>query len=235
MYIMRVISHAYDFQKITPVIHKLLYSLPQGNVSKDEKSSGVIKDNFYDRATDILNYYDIRYITINKNFIKDKKIIDATKEFIEKWIQIDNVYEDKFLIAYKVKKIVPSSYYVALNTEQNSWGQDGVEKSSGMAYRPASSGAQIIAVNMDSQAKTMRLTMDAKSKKARTLLVEKEGNTVVTLTTGDNWQKTSGSFMLTPGENQFIIKVLDENGKELSTQSLKKEGIWISQIILESQ
>ncbi len=93
----RVIKGQFDFQKKTPVIKQLLYTLPTGHNPEKNKTP-----DYFKNANEILHSQNIRYITISKKFLKEIRV-ERTMSFIEKYIKYEEKYEDEYLVAYRVR------------------------------------------------------------------------------------------------------------------------------------
>lgn len=94
----RKIEHQFDFQRNTPIIRDLLYTLPNGISSEKRRPDG-----YFDNANKVLTDNNIRYITINKRFLAQKNF-EKVQVFIEKYLKYDSKYEDEYLIAYKISQ-----------------------------------------------------------------------------------------------------------------------------------
>ena len=99
----REIEGQFEFQKKTPVIKQLLYTIPKGGNPKKKVKN---PKEYYKDANKILNQNNIAYITISKKYTEQSIQLNAEK-FIEKYIQFDDKYEDEYLIAYKVSRVAP--------------------------------------------------------------------------------------------------------------------------------
>lgn len=95
----RVIKGQFDFQRKTPVIKQLLYTLPDGHDPEKNKTP-----EYFKNANEILNTQNVQYITISKKFLKEVRI-ERTKNFIDKYIGYEDKYEDEYLVAYKIGRI----------------------------------------------------------------------------------------------------------------------------------
>jgi hypothetical protein len=95
----RIIKGQFDFQENTPIIRELLYDLPEGRNPEVK-----YPPEYFEGATEVLNKYNIRYVTVSKKFLKGN-FFKNTVNFIEKYIEYDDKYEDEYLVAYKIKNI----------------------------------------------------------------------------------------------------------------------------------
>jgi hypothetical protein len=97
-------ANARDFEKNTPVIHELTYLQP---FNKD-----ILNQNINQVGTSILNYYNISYIVLHKNYMSDKEV-NLTETFIQKTLNAERKpYEKDSLIVYHVNKEPIKSFMV---------------------------------------------------------------------------------------------------------------------------
>ena len=214
----------FDFQKTTPIFKQLLYKLPKGSKLEKNTTSNIINRDFYDQATEILNYYNVKYITLSKKFL-DNETITKTEKFIRDNIKNEKIFEDEFLIAYKVEKIEPQGMYLTLNTESDHWDRDRASKKQNIIYRVADSNAPIIIVNMNQQEESLEVTLKTRSEKPRKVSLFSNNKQIMTFDTNNQWQNHKLTLAIPPGENEIIIKIFDENGKEIMTEKKKREGV----------
>ncbi len=100
MALARNIKNQFDWQRNTPIIKQLLYTLPKGNDPEKKVDNPA---EYFKNANVVLNEASIGYITISKLFMP-KDDIERSVLFIEKYIRFDSKYEDNYLIAYKISK-----------------------------------------------------------------------------------------------------------------------------------
>jgi len=105
----RVPQGARNFELNTPVIRELTYLQPF--------TADILNQNTKEVGTSILNYYNISYIVLHKNYLSDKKV-NLTEVFIQKMLNTERKsYENDSLITYHVKKEPIKSFMVL----QDNW------------------------------------------------------------------------------------------------------------------
>lgn len=126
----RQIKDSRVFQNETPVISELLYDLPTG----DYQSFDIIKHDYKNLSNNILNYNQIKYIILAKEFLEDKeetmRISDwrNSLSFIKENITKDIYYNDQQITVFQVPELKENKFcYLSLG---NGWGdkyqsQDG--------------------------------------------------------------------------------------------------------------
>lgn len=220
----RIMPGEFDLQKTTPVLKQLLYKIPKGDNLEKNTTSSIINRAFYDHATEILNYYDVRYITLSKQYL-DQEIIASTEKFIKENIASQKVFEDEFLIAYKIEPIEPQGMYITLNTESKHWDRDRVSKKHNLTYRAVDSGAPIVLVNMTPQEKSLDLILKTRSEKPRKVSLISNNQELANFKTNNQWEDHELNLAIPPGKNEIIIKVFDENNQEIFAEKKKREGV----------
>lgn len=90
----RELPGQFNLQKNTPIISTLLYDLP--------RNKKIAEQDDFQKANEILNQNNIRYITVSKRYFKNSQLRDNTIAFIQKWITPDIFYDDKSLTVFKV-------------------------------------------------------------------------------------------------------------------------------------
>ncbi|AKB73991.1 hypothetical protein MSLAZ_0730 [Methanosarcina lacustris Z-7289] len=89
-------SNARDFELNTPVIRELTYLQPF--------TVDILNQDISQVGTSILNYYNISYIVLHKNYMNDKEV-NLAETFIQKTLNTERkTYEKDSLIVYHVKK-----------------------------------------------------------------------------------------------------------------------------------
>ena len=235
----RIIPYQFEFQKTTPIIRQLLYEHPESGKDYDNTTAGIIQNNFFGLSRDILNYYGIRYVTIQKKFLESSEDIANLKKLVTEYVRPDNVYEDDFLIAYEVKNSIPRGFYATIIDMKEKWNKVTKEKGSEVYYRSLSSGAQFLVVNMEKNPKNVRLLMSLMSKKAEKFTIETaDGEKIGSFDCFDAWNDYEVAIPVLSGSNEFIFKVYDEYGKEISFSEEEKdrskdEGVRVSNLRLE--
>ncbi len=215
----RVIKHQFDFQQNTPVLSQLLYSLPKGNTEFNNTNSKIIQSNYFGEATDILNYYGIRYITVQKNFMSAKKIGNA-ENFIRQNIAIADTYEDKDLIAFEVSQKAPQGFYADV-MDNAGWSAGKTDKSSKNIYRPTADGASMQLVNMENAPENINLSFIAQSDTPEKLSVQdRNGKELSNFEINNSWNNFQMNFTAIPGDNNLVFKLFDSAGNEIKDRKV---------------
>lgn len=222
----------FDFQQSTPVIKQLLYTLPKGNDPEQKEVEDILRANNFQNATDILNYYGIRYITVSKKYsdANERKNID---EFIKKYILIDNFYEDKFLVAYSIENRQSNGYYVRLNTDNGQFSLSNSPKGEEYFSRKLGSGAEVEVVNMGKEPKSLTIGVAAKSPEKYVLKVLLPDGTTQEMPLLNDFGEKSWSFATAPGSNKLRFLLLDQSGKEVFLNEKGKGGAEIKEISIK--
>jgi hypothetical protein len=220
----RVVEGKWDFQKQTPILNDLLYSLSTGGTPPKKE---IINDYYYNLATKILNFYDIKYIIVSKGYLEDEKKFDEeayknTLNFIEEELDADSVYEDSFLVAFKIN---PSEHldgwFLAMDLKNGSW--DIKEGKLGSVARWAKDGASLKLVNMG--AETQNLTLSFQTRIKNLLKVEVFLNGVKQDSLKIKKEKEEHSVLLEevkPGDNQIVFRIFDLEGNPIENYELKR-------------
>lgn len=224
MALARSMEGQFNWQRTTPVVKQLLYTLAKNN---DPEKAGfeVMADNYFTKGTDILSYNNIRYITLSKKYL-EKETMGHAESFIEKYIQISRKYEDNYLVAYEVARIKPTGFYAKINTDSDQWSID-IKDVDRMAKK-AGSGASISIFNLSQEDIDVVVKIDAKSAGAKKMVTSTGKEFVLT----DQIGKYSFETKLSPGENIFELSVYDDKDLpiKINTTKKKKEGVLVYQI-----
>ena len=89
----RKIKNQFAMQESTPIIKQLLYTIPKGNDPQTKNMDDILKGFDWTQAGDILNYYNVGYITISRTYTSEK-IQKLAMNFIQ-----------KFLLLFKILKV----------------------------------------------------------------------------------------------------------------------------------
>jgi len=229
----RTEKERWTFQRNTPVLENLLYSLPTGgNDLEDPTGSDIVLTDYTGYAKSLLNFYNIRYITLSKIRIGSKKFTEQEFENTDRYIQqklgIPASYEDDFLKAYAVPQEPRSGYYLALDTGDNdSWGDK--EGAGDSKKRSALDGARMKLVNLGAVPINLQVNFKTAIKYNRYLEILLDGSSIKKITFQDF--KTDNFFLvnqLAPGEHSIELRILDENHQPLKDISRDK-GVKFSQ------
>src|SRR3989339_1635370 len=121
----RVIDDHYTFQRGTPIIRTILYDLPGGSNGNDRD---MMKDSYYDISSEILNYYNIRYIILDKEGLKgnpakgDLNMFYSAQAYVQNVIKCADEYQDEYLYACKIDVgEKPNHMFLAMDYSNNHW------------------------------------------------------------------------------------------------------------------
>jgi hypothetical protein len=220
----REIEDHWDFQKNTPIINDLLYSLPTGGTPPTKE---VINDDYYSLATKILNHHNIKYLIVSKGYLSDDKKFDGqafenTIDFIEGQISTEKVYEDEFLVAYRVEKSEHlDGWFLALSLKGDKWGKkEGIK---GSTARWASDGAEMRLVNMDSVKKDIRLSFTLNVKNLNKVEIYLNGVLQADFSIKEEKENRVISLKeVLPGENIILFRIFDMEGNPMKDLEFKK-------------
>lgn len=203
------------FQKNTPIIENLLYSLPSGGKVNEENTNGdIIITNYADIGSKILSYYYIHYVTLSKvqtgeRFGEEEK--QRTISYIENALGLRKVFEDDFLIAYEVPKLDKEGVFLALDTASNdSWNiKEGAGRS---RARWAKDSARMKLVNVGGKPANVEISFQGNIKYLRNADILLDGKTIKSL----SFKEFKGIYSffvsgLSPGEHVLEFKITDEN------------------------
>ncbi|MFH1182919.1 MAG: hypothetical protein V1690_01510, partial [Candidatus Moraniibacteriota bacterium] len=184
----RSVKDHWGFQRNTPVIENLLYGLPTGSprsrsgeaggkAGADNTGSDIVITDYNPVAVPLLDFYNIRYITVSKKQTGAKfgaGEFQNTVNYIEQQLGLALTYEDEFLKAYKVPSDQKRGHFLAIDASINdSWGQkEGTGKSRG---REAKDGAKMHLVNMNPQPINLEASFKTSIKYLRRLEVLLDG------------------------------------------------------------
>ena len=218
----RVEEGKYSFHRGTPIIRALLYDIPKGKEKQND--TDMMKDAYYSISNEILNYYNIRYVILDKEGLKgDPKKEDkpnmfyAARAYVKNVIKCSDEYEDEFLYACQVdKNFMPQGLFLAMDFTNEHW--IGRSKSKSGLQRWAENGAGVKLVNMSQNAKSAKFTFNVKVKKPLGLKVFFNNREVYDkyLTQIDKRQKILVDLNdVAPGENEITFGVRAADGSEV--------------------
>ncbi|MBD3238236.1 MAG: hypothetical protein GF332_01165 [Candidatus Moranbacteria bacterium] len=227
----RVVEDKWDFQQNTPVLYDLLYSLPTGGTPP---SKSIINDYYYNLATKIFNFYNIKYVIISKIYRDTDKKFDGqayenTINFISGQFNSEKVYEDSLLVAYEIKQSEHlDGWFLAMDLKDDYWSRKKGKR--GSVARWARDGAKIRLVNMGESPQNIRLLFDTKIKSNREVDVYLNGKEQDSFTTKKEKEEHSIDLInVQPGENQIVFRIFTPEGHPVDTYELKK-GVRFSNI-----
>ncbi len=200
----RVIPGQFSLQRTTPIISQLLYSLPSGK-KVEEISKPDIFANSIDGA-EILTFYNIRYIIIDKKFINSDKKISNINNFIEKNLSVANIYEDAYIKAFEIKKVTPTGFFTIL---QKNWGDKKTDSINNIIYRKLEGDAEMKIVNMSNSTKDLFISFDLRSANQTSLKISLNNQNVLGVKIGNLREEEKFSIQIPPGES--ILKFVPED------------------------
>jgi hypothetical protein len=215
----RVNDSAFQFQESTPIIRTLLYAVPDGDSGND---TDIMKDSYYKISNEILNYYNIRYIILDKEGLKkdptkDPNMLYPAKAFVASVIKCADEYEDEYLYACKVAQAeVPGNMFLAVDTSNSHW--VGKSKSKNGLQRWAENGAGLKLVNMSGGAQKSTLKFNLKIDKPMWIKIYFNGEEIYSkyITQIGLKQEISADFTVTkPGENSITFGVYGADNSEV--------------------
>jgi hypothetical protein len=216
----RVNKEGYTFQKSTPIIRTLLYGIPDGSKGNDRD---IVKNSYYDISSEILNYYNIRYVILDKEGLKgnpgkgDPDMLYPTKAYITNVIKCADEYSDDYLYACKINQSeTPNHMFLAMDISNAHW--VGKSESKNGLQRWAENGAGMKLVNMSPEMKKSRLNFNLKITKPLRIKIFLNGEEVYNKYIIAISQKQSVSADLpnvNPGENDITFGVYGADNSEI--------------------
>ncbi|MDD5489517.1 MAG: hypothetical protein PHP25_02465 [Candidatus Moranbacteria bacterium] len=219
----RVNKESNQFQRGTPIIRTLLYDIPEGTSGND---SDIAKSSYYDISNEILNYYNIRWIILDKEGLKgkpekgDSNMLYPAKAYITSVIKCADEYEDDYLYACKVGQSgIPEHMFLAMDYSNRHW--VGKSKAKNGIQRWAENGAGVKLVNMASQTKTGQLKLNLKVSKPLRITVALNGKEIYNKYIASVGQKqviSADMADIRPGENDIVFGVFASDGQEIRSE-----------------
>jgi hypothetical protein len=219
----------FDLQQSTPILKQLLYTLPKGNDPEQKENEDILRSDNFANATNVLNYYGVKYITVSKKYA-DEKAQKNTDEFIRKYVALDDVYEDKYLIAYAVSTKDPGGYYARLDTDSDQFSLANSPKGEEYFSRRLGSGAEMEVVNMAKVSSKMVLGITAKSSEGYTLKIALPDGKNETLKLTNNFSENSFPFVANLGTNKIKFILFDSQNNEVSLSAKGKGGAEVKEL-----
>ncbi|MFA5925347.1 MAG: hypothetical protein WC831_00270 [Parcubacteria group bacterium] len=225
------------FQKGTPIVRTLLYDISNEDSGNDRD---IMKNSYYNISSEILNYYSIRYVILDKEGLKgnpekgDLNMLYPAKAYISNVIKCADEYEDEYLYACRIDQTdVPDHMFLAMDYSNKHW--VGKSKSKNGIQRWAENGAGVKLVNMTNQIQSSKLNFDAKISKPLRLKVFFNGAEIYNqyLTYLGKKQTISADLpSINPGENDVTFGVYAADGTEIKTDK-KSDSVVIYQVEVE--
>ncbi len=222
----RKLPNQYEFQKNTPVINDLLYDLPK---TDEVLEKDIFSQDYVNFAKQILNYYDVRYVTVNKGYFKKPSRYQNEIDFIKKFITEKEYYKDTTLDVFEVPKTKPEGIFAAM-VDDSKWGKLTIDKELNQNFRNVRTDSQLLFVNMNENEKQSALSF--KIKTADWQIVEflnENGEVLAKASGGETWENQNISLLLKSGENLITLRVIDKDGKVISSDK-KNQAIAITDI-----
>jgi hypothetical protein len=233
----RVNKDSFLFQSATPIIRSLLYDVPERS---DRNDLDIMKNSYYNISGEILNYYNIRYIILDKQGLKgdpEKSGPDMfypAKAYIASVINCADTFEDEYLYACKIDQSEkPSHMFLALDSSSGHWISKSASKTG--IQRFAENGAGIKLVNMGSEMRGGRFDFSLKISKPLRIKVFLNGQEVYNEYVTTIGKKKNVSINLSnikPGDNQIIFGVYGADNSEIYSEK-KKDTVAIYQVDVE--
>ncbi len=233
----RVNKKSNQFQRSTPIIRTLLYDIPEGNQDND---SDIMKDSYYDIASEILNYYNIRWIILDKEHLKGNpeknkpNMFYSAKTFVSNIIKCAEEYEDNYLYACRVNpNDTPKSIFLAPDFSTEHWVKKGKSKKG--IKRWAENGAGIKLVNMSDSERGGRLKFCLKVDKplrVKIFLNKEEVYNQYVTSIGKKQEISVDLRRILPGENIIVFGIYAADNSEIYSDK-KSETVAIYQVDLK--
>lgn len=228
----RVNDEAYVFQQSTPIIRNLLYDAPDGTSGN---GNDIVKNSYYKISSEILNYYNIRWIIVDKASLKgnpaqgEPNMFYPAKAFVTNVIKCADEYEDDYLYACKVNPAeTPEHMFLELDISNTHW--IGKKDTKNGIQRFAENGAGMKLVNMTAQEQKSRLDFNLKISKPLRIKVLLNGQEVYNkyITTIGQKQSISADLNnIKPGENDITFGVFAADNSEIhSDKKVDTAGIY---------
>jgi hypothetical protein len=230
-------KEGYMFQRGTPIIRTLLYDIPNGDNGNDRD---IVKSSYYNISSEILNYYNIRWVILDKAALKgdpakgDFDLTYPAKAYVASVIKCVDEYEDEYLYACKIDQSdMPDHMFLAMDFSNSHW--VGKSESKNGLQRWAENGAGMKIVNMTSQVQKSRLNFNLKITKPLRLKVFLNGEEIFNqyITAITQKQNVSAELpSILPGENEIIFGVYAADNSEIRSDK-KSDTARIYQVEVE--
>jgi len=185
-----------------------LYSLPKGKGFPLD----IIDHDYSNLSNKIFSYFDIPYIVLQKEFVGYEQDyiwpcnFEKLKDFIKDNFEIEDEYEDEYLIAYRIKEKQPTDFvYLAI-------GDNWEKLSSVNKTRRIKNEASLKVYNHYSTAKNLSLSLEVQSPKNsfRTVSFHFDNELLGNYFVFDEATPINLVIPNIPtGENDIIIKITD--------------------------
>jgi len=234
----RVIEDHYTFQRGTPIIRMLLYDIPEGDEKQNDRD--IMKDSYYKISNEILNYYNIRWVILDREGLKGEPKKNEVDQFYTARAYIQNVlkcageYEDEFLYACEISRdVAPRHMFIAMDYSNKHW--VGKDKGKEGIRRWAESGAGVKLVNMAQVPQEGKFNFKVKLYKPLGLTVLLNGQEIYKkyLTQLDEKIYIETKIKdIQPGENNVIFEIHAADGSEIRSEK-KSDVVTIYDVEVE--
>jgi hypothetical protein len=224
----RKLPNQYEFQKNTPVINDLLYNLPKNDETQEKD---VISQDYVNLAKEILNYYDVRYVTVNKGYFKKYSRYQTEIDYIKNSITNKEYYKDPTLDVFEIPQVKPEGMFVAM-VDDSKWGKLTKDKELNENFRNIRTDSQLLLVNMNENKKQAALSFKIKTADWQIVEFLNENGEILTKASGgETWENQNIPLLLKSGENLITLKVTDKDGKVISSDK-KNSAVAITHIAI---
>jgi hypothetical protein len=213
----RVNKEAHIFQRGTPIIRTLLYDIPSGS---DGSDSDIMKNSYYSISNEILGYYGIRYVILDKKGLEsdgekgEANMFYPAKAYVSSVIKCADIHEDEYLYACRVSAPEATGHmFLAMDNSNTHW--IGKSEAKNGLQRWAEDGAGMKLVNMSSQPQNGRLSFNLKISKPLGIKIFFNGAEIYNryITAINDKQQISADLQgILPGENEIIFGVYGADG-----------------------
>ncbi|MCX6762763.1 MAG: hypothetical protein NT093_03190, partial [Candidatus Moranbacteria bacterium] len=215
----------------------MLYDIPNGDNGNDRD---IVKNSYYNISSEILNYYNIRWVILDKTALKgdpakgNSDLSYSAKAYVASVIKCADEYEDEYLYACKIDQSdAPDHMFLAMDYSNDHW--VGKSDNKNGLQRWAENGAGVKLVNMTSQMQKSRLNFNLKIAKPLRLKVSLNGVEVFNqyITAIGQKQDVSADLpTIRPGENDITFGVYGADNSEIRSDK-KSDTAVIYQVEVE--
>ncbi|HWQ59956.1 MAG TPA: hypothetical protein VN420_02305 [Candidatus Fimivivens sp.] len=218
----REIDGQFDFQKNTPVVRELLYSIPKGSDPLGKSQNDILRGFEWVQAPDILNYAGVGFVTVSKEYTS-AEVRDTVERFMRAYVPSAERIEDEFLIAYAIPRLDPMGIYAVFRIDGGGF-SDVFPATDGSMRREIGDGARLNVVNMESVPKRVKIVVSAQSVSDIGFDVTTDG---IAGTRRNQVSPDAGEYLfettLLPGNNELVFHVTDRNGNPVAVREKKKD------------
>jgi hypothetical protein len=199
-----------------------------------------MKDSYYKISNEILNYYNIRWVILDREGLKGEPKKNEVDQFYTARAYIQNVlkcageYEDEFLYACEISRdVAPRHMFIAMDYSNKHW--VGKDKGKEGIRRWAESGAGVKLVNMAQVPQEGKFNFKVKLYKPLGLTVLLNGQEIYKkyLTQLDEKIYIETKIKdIQPGENNVIFEIHAADGSEIRSEK-KSDVVTIYDVEVE--